>query len=60
MNKDRESNASELKSADIEVNPGESEFNRKATNGDEDYELDEDDDYDVIEDWAEDTKLESR
>ena len=59
MNKGRDSNASELKSADIEVNPGESEFNRKANNDDDDYELD-DDDYDVIEDWAEDTKLESR
>ena len=51
MNKGRDSIT-----PDIEVNPGESEFNKIATS-DEDYDLDND--FDVIEDWAEDEKQES-
>ena len=51
MNKGRDSST-----PDIEVNPGESEFNKIATS-DEDYDLDND--FDVIEDWAEDEKQES-
>ena len=51
MNKGRDSST-----PDIEVNPGESEFNKIATS-DEDYDLDGD--FDVIEDWSKDEKQES-
>ena len=51
MNKGRDSST-----PDIEVNPGESEFNKIATS-DEDYDLDND--FDVIEDWSKDEKQES-
>ena len=44
---------------DIQVNPGDSILDNKVTIGTDDYELD-DDEFDTIEDWAEDQNLESK